>query len=194
MTLITFQTTLLVNLDGGSFAMYLLYFFRLMLKILCPFFLYIFRTKDKEMVEWNRLRYKKKVNTDHHHHLYHYVAPSARISLTLSHHPSLSSIASGRSSGLHPVLAQSCCMRVRPGRPAFAGPGEGVHRSTSLMSSPLLLQKCPACLFCLTLIVFVMGGRWPYSCCFVGSWPPGLLQYYSQHSCVVGVKLFSPYI
>ena len=44
----------------------------------------------------------------------------------------------------------------------------GVHRSTSLMSSSLLLQQCPACLVRLALIVFVMGGRWPYSCCFVG--------------------------
>ena len=54
---------------------------------------------------------------------------------------------------------------VLAGRPAFAHPCEGVHRSTSLMSSSLLLQQCPACL---TLIVFVMDGRWPYSCCFVG--------------------------
>ena len=45
---------------------------------------------------------------------------------------------------------------------------EGVHRSTSLMSSSLLLQQCPACLVRLTWIVFVMGGRWPYSWCFVG--------------------------
>ena len=36
------------------------------------------------------------------------------------------------------------------------------------MISSLLLQECPACLVRLTLIVFVMGGRWPYSCCFVG--------------------------
>ena len=36
------------------------------------------------------------------------------------------------------------------------------------MSSSLLLQQCPVCLVCLTWIVFVMGGRWPYSCCFVG--------------------------
>ena len=36
------------------------------------------------------------------------------------------------------------------------------------MSSSLLLQQCPACLVHLTWIVFVMGGRWPYSCCFVG--------------------------
>ena len=43
----------------------------------------------------------------------------------------------------------------------------GHVRGTSLMSSSLLLQQCPACLACLTLIVFVMGGWWPYSCCFV---------------------------
>ena len=44
----------------------------------------------------------------------------------------------------------------------------GIHRSISLMSSSLLLQQCPACLVCLTWIVFVMGGRWPYSLCLVG--------------------------
>ena len=35
------------------------------------------------------------------------------------------------------------------------------------MSSSLLLQPCPACLVRPTWIVFVMSGRWPYSC-FVG--------------------------
>ena len=44
----------------------------------------------------------------------------------------------------------------------------GVHKSTSLMSSSLLLQQCPACLVRLTWIVFVIGGRWPYSWCLVG--------------------------
>ena len=67
----------------------------------------------------------------------------------------------GRSSRLHPVSAQSCGMSVRAGRPAFPRPCEGVHRTTSLTSSSLLLQQCPACLVCLILIVFVMGGRWP---------------------------------
>ena len=89
----------------------------------------------------------------------------ARISLTLSRHFSLSFIASGRSSGLHPVSSHSCCMYFRAGCPAFARPYVGVHRSTSLMSSSLLLQQCPACLVRLAWIVFVMGGRWPYSCC-----------------------------
>ena len=37
-------------------------------------------------------------------------------------------------------------MYVRAGRPAFARPCVGVHKSTSLTSSSLLLQQCPACL------------------------------------------------
>ena len=78
------------------------------------------------------------------------------------------SIASGRSSGLHPVSSHSCCMYVQAGRPAFARPYVGVHRSTSLMSSSLLFQQCPACLVRLAWIVFMMGGRWPYSWCLVG--------------------------
>ena len=101
----------------------------------------------------------------HHHHL---VVPSARISLTLSRYLSLSFIASGRSSGLHPVSSQSCCMLVQAGRPAFARPWEGVHWSTSLISSSLHIQQGPVCLVRLTWLVFVIGGKWPYTCCFVG--------------------------
>ena len=48
-----------------------------------------------------------RLNNYHHHH----VVPPARISLTLSRHFSRSFIASGRSSGLHPVSSHSCvCM------------------------------------------------------------------------------------
>ena len=36
------------------------------------------------------------------------------------------------------------------------------------MSSSLLLQQCPACLVRLVCIVFVTGGKWPYSWCLVG--------------------------
>ena len=100
----------------------------------------------------------------HHHH----IVLAARISLTLSRHSSLSFIALGRSSGQHPVSSHSCWMYVRAGRPAFARPCVGIHKSTSLMSSSLLLQQCPACLVRLTWIVFVIGGRWPYSWCLVG--------------------------
>ena len=85
----------------------------------------------------------------HHHH--HHVALVARISLTLSRLSSLSFIALGRSSGQHPVSSHSCWMYVRAGRPAFARPCVGVHKSTSLMSSSLLLQQCPACLVRLPL-------------------------------------------
>ena len=99
---------------------------------------------------------------------HHHVVLVARISLTLSRHSSLSFIASGRSSGQHPVSSHSCWMYVRAGRPAFARPCVGVHKSTSLMSSSLLLQQCPARLVRLTWIVFVIGGRWPYSWCLVG--------------------------
>ena len=101
---------------------------------------------------------------NHHHHV---VSPT-RISLSLSRHFSLSFIASNRSSGLHPVSSHNCSMYVLANRPAFARPYVGVHGSTSLMSSSLRLQQCPACLVRLTWIVFVMGGRWPYSWCLVG--------------------------
>ena len=87
----------------------------------------------------------------------------AWISMTLSLHVSLSFIAFGRSSGLHPVSSHSCCMNVRDGRLAFDWPYAGVHRSTSLTISSLLLQQCPACLVRPACIVFVIGGRWPYS-------------------------------
>ena len=69
---------------------------------------------------------KKWVNIYHHHH----VVLVTRISLTLSRHFSLSFIASGRSSGLHPVSSHSCWMYVRAGRPAFARSYVGVHKST----------------------------------------------------------------
>ena len=70
--------------------------------------------------------------------------------LTVSRHFSLSFIAFGRSSGYILLSSHSCCMYVRAGRSAFCRPYVEVHRSTSLMSSSLLLQQCPACLVRLT--------------------------------------------
>ena len=99
---------------------------------------------------------------------HHHIALVARISLTISRHFSLSFIALGRSSGQYPVSSHSCWMYVRAGRPAVARPCVGVHKSTSLMSSSLLLQQCPVCMVRLTWIVFVIGGRWTYSWCLVG--------------------------
>ena len=97
------------------------------------------------------------------HHPHHHHVRLARISQTLSLHVSLSFISFGRSSGLHPVPSHSCCMNVWAGRPAFDWPYAGVHRSTSLTISSLLLQQCLACLVRLACIVSVIGGRWPYS-------------------------------
>ena len=120
--------------------------------------------------------YEKKLRMKtvllHHHH----IVLAARISLTLFLHSSLSFIALGRSSGQQPVSSHSCWMYVRAGRPAFARPCVGIHKSTSLMSSSLLLQQCPACLVRLTWIVFVIGGRWPYSWCLVGCCRQDLLR------------------
>ena len=102
-------------------------------------------------------------------------------------HVSLSFIASGRSSRLHPVSSHSCCMYVRAGRPAFE------YRSTSLTSSSLLLQQCPACLVRLAWMVFVIGGRWPYSWCLVGCCCQDLfnMKLYYKISCCILI-LFHP--
>ena len=64
-------------------------------------------------------------------YIYHLVVSPARVYLTLSRQFSRSFIASGESSGLHPVSSQSCCMYVRTGRPAFVPPyvgSIGVHQ------------------------------------------------------------------
>ena len=98
-----------------------------------------------EIMEDQMLQYC--YHDDDHHH----VVQPVHIFLTLGRHFSLSFIASGRSSGLHPLSSQRCHMYVRAGRPAFARP-----------------YMCPACLVHLTWIIFLMGGRWSYSWCFVG--------------------------
>ena len=78
-----------------------------------------------------------------HHHHHHHIALVARIFLTLSRHSSLSFIALGRSSGQHPVSSDSCWMYVRAGRPAFARPCVGVHKSTiSYEFRPCFSSSC----------------------------------------------------
>ena len=97
----------------------------------------------------------------------HYVVLTVRISLNLFHHLSLSSFASSRSSRLYPVSVQSCCWLVPFGQPTPAPPYEGVLWRTSLMSSFVLCQQCPACL--VRLIWMVM--RWGVGSCTVAiSW------------------------
>ena len=53
------------------------------------------------------------------------------------------------------------------------------------MSSSLLFQQCPASLVHLTLIVFVIGGKWLYTVLWGRT-----CSNCSQHACVVTVKLF----
>ena len=118
---------------------------------------------DISLSSWEFYFLSLNLSIYHHHH---HVMPQARIFLTLSRHFSLLFIASGRSSGLHPVSSQ--LLYVCSNRSSFARPIVGVHRSTSHMSLSLLLQQCPTYLVRLTWIVFVMGGRWPYSWCLVG--------------------------
>ena len=123
---------------------------------------------------WARIIYTDKYewSSFKHHHHHHHVVPLARISLTLSRHFSLSFIASGRSSGLHPVSSHSCCMYVRAGRPAFAWPYAGIHRSTSLMSSSFKqvsvnLKKNYEASFNISVFIFggsLAGGAWGCEC------------------------------
>ena len=77
-------------------------------------------------------------------------------------------------------------MYVRAGRPAFARPSVGVHKSASLMSSSLLLQQCPACLVCLTNS-FRDRRQVAVQLVSCGVLPPELVQDCSQHSCVIAV-------
>ena len=95
----------------------------------------------------------------HYHHHQHQVMQLARISLIFFRQSSLSSIASGRSSSLHPVSKQSCCSSFLLGHPTLSRPNGGVHRRTSLMIWYLLLQQCPKCFVCLNRMVLVIGGR-----------------------------------
>ena len=66
----------------------------------------------------------------------------AQIFPTLSRYPSLSSIASGRSSSLNPASVQGCCRKVLACRLTLVCPCEVVNWKTLLMSSSLLLEGC----------------------------------------------------
>ena len=101
----------------------------------------------------------------HHHH--HQNTPTTQTSFTHSCSLSLSIIAFGKSSRRLSVFIYSWWMYVSIGRPALVCPCVGVHEKISLMNSSLLLQQLPACLARLTWIVCEMGGKWPYSHCFV---------------------------
>ena len=120
----------------------------------------------------------------HHHH----VALVARISLTLSCHFSLSFIASGRSSGQHPVSSHSCWMYVPAGRPAFARPCVGsirVHLYEFVPASPAVSCMSGSS----NLDSFRDGRQVAVYLVPCGVLPPGLVQDCTQHSCVITVLL-----
>ena len=99
---------------------------------------------------------KSSNNMFYINHPHHHVAPSAGISLNLSRYPSLSSIATGRSSCLHPVSAQSCSSMCR-------GPQEYVAYEF-IPISPVVSHMSGSSNF----DSFVMGGRWACICCLEG--------------------------
>ena len=98
----------------------------------------------------------------HNHQL---VVPSAQMSLTLSRHPSQSFIASA---GPQAYTAYPHRAAVRRFKLIVLLLLSHMKGSIGVHHLSLLLHQCPACRVRLTLIVFVMAGRWPYSCCFVG--------------------------
>ena len=121
--------------------------------------------KEKKLKGASQENEKISPNQNHYHP---HVVLSAWISQTYSCQPSLSFIAPGKSSRLHPLSEQKYSRYVLAGRPTLVRPCKGVRRSMSLMISSLFLQQCPSCLVLLILMFFVMDGRWPYSSSFQG--------------------------
>ena len=133
------------------------------------------------MNKTNISRWNQNARRNHHYH--HNVVPSARIYPSSSlatppYRPLLPAGLQGYISYRHRAVV---CRFELVVLPLFVH----VKGSTSLMNLPLIFQQCFASLVRLTWTVFVMGGKWPYSCCFVGYCLQDL-----QHSCVVVVKLF----
>ena len=124
--------------------------------------------------------------TNHHHH----DALSAWIFLTLSRYPSLSDIAFGRSSGLHPVSALSCCMYVCPSLTSSLcsslrkGPREYITYEF-VPTSPAVSCMSGSSNF----DSFRDGWLVTVQLLFCGVLSPGLVPYCSQHYRVVAVKL-----
>ena len=113
----------------------------------------------------------------HHHH--HHVVLAARISLTLCRYFSLSFIASGRSSGQHPVSSHSCWMYVRAGR---GGPQEYI--TYEFVPASLAVSRMSGSS---NLNSFHDRRQVAVQLVSCGVLPPGLVQDCSQHSCVIAV-------
>ena len=92
-----------------------------------------------------------------------YVVLLIQISVTISRHSSLSSIASSRSSRLHPVSFQCCCRYVLVGRPRLTSLCEGSIGKRRLYG--LYLSNSLHLIF---VMILEIGDRWLFSCCFEG--------------------------
>ena len=69
---------------------------------------------------------------------------------------------------IHCLYRPNVCEEMYIGRPTLVCPCVGVPRKTLFMSSSFLLQLYPTDLVYFTQMVYEMGNKWPYSCCFVG--------------------------
>ena len=112
------------------------------------FYIYIYTEREREREREREIERERHTHT----HIYMYIYILIMSCLQhgypwLSCHFSLSFISSGMSSGLHPVSSHCCSMYVRAGRPAFARPYVGVHRSTSLIYTYIFEGLCIT--FCL---------------------------------------------
>ena len=119
------------------------------------------------------------------HRLHNQVALTAWISLTLlsirPYHPSLS--AGFPNYILCPHRAAVCkFLLTNSGTSMWRDPLENVT-----YESFLLLHHCPVFLVRFVSMVFEMGSKWLYKCCFVGCRFQDLFQSSSQHSCVVPI-------
>ena len=94
-----------------------------------------------------------------------------QIPILLSHHPFLSAIALCESSKQHPVWHKADECKFLP-----------VSQHWSLNTS-LLLKQYPAYLAHLSLIVYLVEGKWPYICCFVSYCSQGLFKHHVASLC-----------
>ena len=105
-----------------------------------------------------------------HIYIYHHYSQGeliARILVTVSHYPSPSAIVLDESSWRHSESAQTWWKKIFANYSTLVYPCIGVHRRTSLMSWPVLLQQYSVYFARLTWMVCEIRNKWPYSYCFV---------------------------
>ena len=103
------------------------------------------------------------LSSDHHHHRLSYSRADRTWAFLIirPYHPSLLA----GSLGCIQCLSKADGL-ILASRWTLACPYIGFHLGTSLMSSSLFLQQCPACLVRHISMVCETGGKWPYSCSF----------------------------